>query len=85
MRKKNSENLPVTDKLIKKILKTECKIENIPELDTQTVEFIVKKVASWAEKKTIVTQSEFDKKLANEVRKFNTDLGFMIEQRNKLV
>ena len=85
MRKKNSKNLPVTDKLIKKILKTECKIENIPELDTQTVEFIVKKVVSWAEKKTIVTQSEFDKKLANEVKKFNTDLGFMIEQRNKLV
>ena len=85
MRKKNSENLPVTDKLIKKILKTECKIENIPELDTQTVEFIVKKVVSWAEKKTIVNQSEFDKKLANEVKKFNTDLGFMIEQRNKLV
>lgn len=85
MRKKNSEKLPVTDKLIKKILKTECKIENIPELDTQTVEFIVKKVISWAEKKTIVTQSEFDKKLANEVKKFNTDLGFMIEQRNKLV
>ena len=85
MRKKNSENLPVTDKLIKKILKTECKIENIPELDTQTVEFIVKKVVSWTEKKTIVTQSEFDKKLANEVKKFNTDLGFMIEQRNKLV
>ena len=75
----------MTDKLIKKILKTECKIENIPELDTQTVEFIVKKVVSWAEKKTIVTQSEFDKKLANEVKKFNTDLGFMIEQRNKLV
>ena len=85
MRKKNSENLPVTDKLIKKILKTEYKIENIPELDTQTVEFIVKKVVSWAEKKTIVTQSEFDRKLANEVKKFNTDLGFMIEQRNKLV
>lgn len=85
MRKKNSKNLPVTDKLIKKILKTECKIENIPELDTQTIEFIVKKVVSWAEKKTIVTQSEFDKKLANEVKKFNTDLGFMIEQRNKLV
>ena len=85
MRKKNSENLPVTDKLIKKILKMECKIENIPELDTQMVEFIVKKVVSWAEKKTIVTQSEFDKKLANEVKKFNTDLGFMIEQRNKLV
>ena len=85
MRKKNSENLPVTDKLIKKILKTEGKIENIPELDAQTVEFIVKKVVSWAEKKTIVTQSEFDKKLANEVKKFNTDLGFMIEQRNKLV
>ncbi len=85
MRKKNSENLPVTDKLIKKILKMECKIENIPELDTQTVEFIVKRVVSWAEKKTIVTQSEFDKKLANEVKKFNTDLGFMIEQRNKLV
>ena len=57
MRKKNSENLPVTDKLIKKILKTECKIENIPELDTQTVEFIVKKVVSWAEKKTIVIVS----------------------------
>ncbi len=85
MRKKNSENLPVTDELIKKILKTECKIENIPELDVQTVEFIVKKVVTWAEKKTIVTQSEFDKKLASEVRKFNTDLGFMIEQRNKLV
>ena len=85
MRKNNSENLPVTDKLIKKIQKTECKIENIPELDTQTIEFIVKKVVSWAEKKTIVTQSEFDKKLANEVKKFNTDLGFMIEQRNKLV
>ena len=85
MRKKNSENLPVTDKLIKKILKTERKIENIPELDAQTVEFIVKKVVAWAEKKTIVTQSEFDKKLANEVKKFNTDLGFMIEQRNKLV
>ena len=85
MRKKNSENLPVTDKLIKKILKMECKIENIPELDTQTVEFIVKRVVSWAEKKTIVTQSEFDKKLANEVKKFNADLGFMIEQRNKLV
>lgn len=85
MRKKNSENLPVTDKLIKKILKTECRIENIPELDTQTVGFIVKKVMSWAEKKTIVTQSEFDKKLANEVKKFNTDLGLMIEQRNKLV
>ena len=85
MRKKNSENLPVTDKLIKTILKMECKIENIPELDTQTVEFIVKRVVSWAEKKTIVTQSEFDKKLANEVKKFNTDLGFMIEQRNKLV
>ena len=85
MRKENSENLPVTDKLIKKILKMECKIENIPELDTQTVEFIVKRVVSWAEKKTIVTQSEFDKKLANEVKKFNTDLGFMIEQRNKLV
>ena len=85
MRKKNSENLPVTDKLIKKILKMECKIENIPELDTQTVEFIVKRVVSWVEKKTIVTQSEFDKKLANEVKKFNTDLGFMIEQRNKLV
>ena len=85
MRKKNSENLPVTYKLIKKILKTECKIENIPELDVQTVEFIVKKVVTWAEKKTIVTQSEFDKKLASEVRKFNTDLGFMIEQRNKLV
>ena len=85
MRKKNSENLPVTDKLIKKILKMECKIENIPELDTQTVEFIVKRVVSWAEKKTIVTQSEFDKKLANEVKKFNTDLGFMSEQRNKLV
>ena len=57
MRKNNSENLPVTDKLIKKILKTECKIENIPELDTQTVEFIVKKVVSWAEKKTIVIVS----------------------------
>ena len=85
MCKKNSENLTVKDKLIKKIIKTECKIENIPELDTQTVEFIVKKVVSWAEKKTIVTQSEFDKKLANEVKKFNTDLGFMIEQRNKLV
>ena len=85
MRKNNSENLPVTDKLIKRILKTECRIENIPELDTQTVEFIIKKVVSWAEKKTIVTQSEFDKKLANEAKKFNTDLGFMIEQRNKLV
>ena len=46
---------------------------------------VTKKVSQWVTDKTAITQSDLDRKIVAEVRKYNKDLAFILGERNKII
>ena len=86
IKKNQIRELEFSEKQLILDLKKEAKVLN---LDQGAAELIAKEVAKnvsqWVADKTTITQSDLDRKIITEVRKYNKDLAFILGERNKII
>ena len=46
---------------------------------------VTEKLEKWLEDKPTITQSDLDRRIVLEVKKYNKDLAFILGERNKLI
>ena len=46
---------------------------------------VIEKLEKWLEDKPTITQSDLDRRIVLEVKKYNKDLAFILGERNKLI
>ena len=86
LKKHQAKELEFSENQLMLDLKKEAKALN---LEQGAAEFIAKevtkKVSQWVTDKTAITQSDLDRKIVAEVRKYNKDLAFILGERNKII
>ena len=67
-------------------IKREARVLNIhPGAAELIAGEVTKKIEKWIMDKPTITQSDMDRKIITEVRKYNKDLAFILRERNKLI
>ena len=67
-------------------IKREARVLNIhPGAAELIAGEVTKKIEKWIMDKPTITQSDMDRKIMTEVRKYNKDLAFILGERNKLI
>ena len=67
-------------------IKREARVLNIhPGAAELIAGEVTKKIEKWIMDKPTITQSDMDRKIITEVRKYNKDLAFILGERNKLI
>ena len=46
---------------------------------------VVDKIMIWREKRAMITEDDLNQRLAKEIKKFNEDLAYLFESRNKVL
>lgn len=73
-------------KRLEKELQREAKAVGLPENTAKVVSGrVAKKVAKWAENKSMITQSDLDRRIAQEAREYSQDLAYVYENRGKII
>ena len=67
-------------------IKREARVLNIhPGAAELIAGEVTKKIEKWIMDKPTITQSDMDRKIITEVRRYNKDLAFILGERNKLI
>lgn len=67
-------------------IKREARVLNIhPGAAELIAGEVTKKIEEWIMDKPTITQSDMDRKIITEVKKYNKDLAFILGERNKLI
>ena len=67
-------------------IKREARVLNIhPGAAELIAGEVTKKIEKWIVDKPTITQSDMDRKIITEVRRYNKDLAFILGERNKLI
>lgn len=67
-------------------IKREARVLNIhPGAAELIAGEVTKKIEKWIMDKPTITQSDMDRKIITEVKKYNKDLAFILGERNKLI
>lgn len=76
----------ISKKKIHEDIKREAKVLG---LHTGTAEIIAdkvtEKVVAWGKKRSKVTEEDLNDKLAKEIKKFNEDLAYLFESKDKII
>lgn len=48
-------------------------------------EEVAKKIQNWVQDKPTITQADLDRRIVEEVKKYNKDLAFILNERTKLI
>lgn len=86
IKKNQIRELEFSEKQLILDLKKEAKVLNLEQGAAELIaKEVAKKVSQWVADKTTITQSDLDRKIITEVRKYNKDLAFILGERNKII
>ena len=86
IKKNQVRELEFSEKQLISDLKKEAKVLNLEQGAAELIATeVTKKVSQWVADKTTITQSDLDRKIITEVRKYNKDLAFILGERNKII
>ena len=79
-----------TAKLSKKKVHEEIKREaRVLGIHSGTAEIIADKVTekimSWSKKRAVITEKDLNTRLAKEIKKYNEDLAYLFESKDKII
>lgn len=67
-------------------LKREAKVLNLEQGAAELIATeVTKRIQLWMTDKPTITQSDLDRRIITEVRKYNKDLAFILGERNKII
>ena len=83
---KRPKQIEFSEEQLREDLRREARVLNIHQ---GAVDLIAGEVATklekWLEDKPTITQSDLDRRIVMEVKKYNKDLAFILGERNKLI
>lgn len=86
IKKNQIRELEFSEKQLILDLKKEAKVLNLEQGAAELIaKEVAKKVSQWVADKTTITQSDLDRKIITEVKKYNKDLAFILGERNKII
>lgn len=86
LKKHQAKELEFSENQLMLDLKKEAKALNLEQGAAELIaKEVTKKVSRWVTDKTAITQSDLDRKIVAEVRKYNKDLAFILGERNKII
>jgi len=86
IKKNQIRELEFSEKQLILDLKKEAKVLNLEQGAAEPIaKEVAKNVSQWVADKTTITQSDLDRKIITEVRKYNKDLAFILGERNKII
>ena len=85
-RKPKLVELEFSEKQLINDLKREAKVLNLEQGAAELIATeVAKKIQLWMTDKPTITQSDLDRRIITEVRKYNKDLAFILGERNKII
>lgn len=85
-RVKRPKQIEFSEEQLREDLRREARVLNIHQ---GAADLIAREVAikleKWLEDKPTITQSDLDRRIVMEVKKYNKDLAFILGERNKLI
>lgn len=85
-RRKTPELMPFTPEAIRQELRQEAQALGLPENITDLViERVIAKVAQWLDGRPAVTEADLNRELALELQKYNADLAYVYQNRDKII
>lgn len=86
LKKHQAKELEFSENQLMLDLKKEAKALNLEQGAAELIaKEVTKKVSRWVTDKTAITQSDLNRKIVAEVRKYNKDLAFILGERNKII
>ena len=86
IKKNQIRELEFSEKQLISDFKKEAKVLNLEQGAAELIaKEVTKKVSQWVANKKTITQSDLDRKIITEVRKYNKDLAFILGERNKII
>lgn len=78
--------LEFSEKQLINDLKREAKVLNLEQGAAELIATeVAKRIQLWMTDKPTITQSDLDRRIITEVRKYNKDLAFILGERNKII
>ncbi len=85
-RKPKLVELEFSEKQLINDLKREAKVLNLEQGAAELIASeVAKRIQLWMTDKPTITQSDLDRRIITEVRKYNKDLAFILGERNKII
>ena len=85
-RKPKLVELEFSEKQLINDLKREAKVLNLEQGAAELIATeVAKRIQLWMTDKPTITQSDIDRRIITEVRKYNKDLAFILGERNKII
>lgn len=85
-RKPRLVELEFSEKQLINDLKHEAKVLNLEQGAAELIATeVAKRIQLWMTDKPTITQSDLDRRIITEVRKYNKDLAFILGERNKII
>lgn len=85
-RKPKLVELEFSEKQLINDLKREAKVLNLEQGAAELIATeVAKRIQLWMADKPTITQSDLDRRIITEVRKYNKDLAFILGERNKII
>ena len=76
----------LSEKRIKDDIKREAKVIRIPAGTAKIIaDNVAGKILTWAKKRTIITENDLNERIAKEIRKYNEDLAYLFETKDKVI
>lgn len=83
---KRPKQIEFSEEQLREDLRREARVLNIHQgaADLIAGEVAIK-IEKWLEDKPTITQSDIDRRIVMEVKRYNKDLAFILGERNKLI
>ena len=76
----------LSKKKIHEDIKREAKVLGIHSGTAEIIaDKVTEKVISWSKKRAMITEEDLNNKLAKEIKKYNEDLAYLFESKDKII
>jgi anaerobic ribonucleoside-triphosphate reductase len=76
----------ISKKKIHEDIKREAKVLGLHSGTAEIIaDKVTEKVVAWGKKRSKVTEEDLNDKLAKEIKKFNEDLAYLFESKDKII
>ena len=76
----------ISKKKIHEDIKREAKVLGLHAGTAEIIaDKVTEKVVAWGKKRSTVTEEDLNDKLAKEIKKFNEDLAYLFESKDKII
>jgi len=85
-KKNKTRELKFSEEQLVEDLKHEAKVLKLEQGAAELIAIqVAKKIKQWITNKPTITQSDLDRQIMTEVKKYNKDLAFILGERNKII